>query len=779
MNRQVLCQRCGRPLSPSKESDGVAAVVRCQDCKQQIFAERLLGDRLQKVEPVRHAPKRRRENLETLKHDSLRGTTVYKTECFICNQGCDARVHVKDGSVVLVEGDPSSPVTKGTLCAKGLASKGILYHPDRLLYPMRRVGKRGEGKWERISWDEAYDAVVTNLNSIEQKYGPDSILLATGTNRGWVGYFTRFANAYGKQCMGPGIAQCWFPRMSAQILTFGATPIENPYYEGSRCLLVWGCNPTSTWPAKGVNLMDARSRGAKMIVVDPLLCEAASKADLWLQLRPGTDAALALGMLHVIINERLYDKEFVDRWCFGFDEFKKRVEEFPPERVAQITWVPKELIIEAARLYAVTKPASITECLSIDQNADTISTTRSLSALAAITGNIDVPGGNVITMPKTLHGRKEESGIGYLTKEHHEKRLGAKEYPLLAGEACVMSSPSAHNRTVWQAVLTGRPYPIRAIYCHGNNMLQAYANTTMVKEALMSLDFFVVADLFMTDTARLADILLPCASWMERGGVALHDQTSFNGFHLQQKIAEVGECRTDITVLNELAAKLGFGARMFPSDEAYFDFLLQPSGITYEEFKRKGLISFPDTFKKYEANGFNTPSRKVQLYDPRLEELGFDPLPAYIEPTESPVSTPELARDYPLIITTGGRVPVFRHSELRNIPVLREIVPDLLVSINPRTAVELGLQDGDAVLVESLRGRMEAKASLTEGIDPGVVQVPSHWPGENNVNYLMDNEACAPMIGSIQLRCQLCRVQKKGQKQAERKAQDKDATPLG
>jgi anaerobic selenocysteine-containing dehydrogenase len=248
---------------------------------------------------------------------------------------------------------------------------------------------------------------------------------------------------------------------------------------------------------------------------------------------------------------------------------------------------------------------------------------------------------------------------------------------------------------------------------------------------------------------------------MERGGVALHDQTSFNGIHLQQKLAQIGECRTDYTVLNELAAKLGFGERMFPSDDAYFDFLLKPSGITYEELKKKGRISIPDTFKKYETNGFNTPSRKVQIYDPRLEELGFDPLPAYREPTESPVSTPELAKEYPLIMTTGGRVPVFRHSELRNIPVLKEIVPELLVTINPETASRLGIGDNDSIIIESPRGRMEARASLTEGIDPRVVQVPSHWPGKNNVNLLTDNKACAPMIGSAQLRCQLCRIRKK------------------
>jgi anaerobic selenocysteine-containing dehydrogenase len=283
----------------------------------------------------------------------------------------------------------------------------------------------------------------------------------------------------------------------------------------------------------------------------------------------------------------------------------------------------------------------------------------------------------------------------------------------------------------------------------------------MVTDALTKCDFFVVADLFPTETAAIADIVLPAASWMERSAVTRNEQTSINHLHLQQKVIQLGECRSDLSILNELARRLGFADRMFPSEEAYFYFLLQPSGFTFEELKRRGVVSFPHVFRKYEAEGFHTPSGKVQLYDERLKALGYDPLPAYWEPSESPVSSPELAKEYPLIITTGGRVPVFRHTELRNIPILREIVPELEASINPETARALGIDDGDTVIVESPRGGMEAKAHVTEGIDPRVIQVPSHWPGINNVNLLMDNEKCAPMIGSAQLRCQLCRLRKK------------------
>ena len=770
----VSCQRCGEAFISLQNHQKILKIAKdkdldpyqvyfalCQNCRAQFFAEQMIGNSLKKVERVRYSAKRRQEELHPIKKNTRLGTTVYKTECFICNQGCDALVHLKDGVVVRVEGDTSSEVTKGTLCAKGLASKEILYHRERLLYPMKRLGERGEGKWQRITWDEAFDTIVDRLRSIEAGYGSESIVLATGTNRGWVRYFTRFANAYGKQWIGPGIAQCFYPRTSGQMLVLGTNAMENPDYDTTRCMIIWGCNPTNTWPVKGLGMMEAWRRGSRMIVVDPLFSEAASKADMWLQLRPGTDAALALGMLHIIINEGLYDKEFIEKWCFGFKEFKQRVQQFTPEKVEEVTWVPENKVREAARIYATTKPASITQCLSIDQNADTISTSRSIAMLAAITGNIDVPGGNLITMLTKMSPVSDETGRKWLSKEHHEKRLGRAQYPLLAGEACMMG-PSAHNHTVWKTMLTGQPYTVKAVYCHGSNMLRTYANTKMVTDALRKLDFFVVADLFPTETVAMADIVLPAASWMERSAVTRNEQTSINHLHLQQKVIELGECRSDLSILNELARRLGFADRMFPSEEAYFDFLLQPSGLTFEELKRRGVVSIPHVFRKYESEGFHTPSRKVQLYDERLISHGYDPLPTYREPDESPIKSTELVKEYPLVITTGGRAPVFRHTELRNVPILREIVPELEASINPKTARALGIDDGDTVIVESPRGSMEAKARVTEGIDPRVIQVPSHWPGINNVNLLMDNEKCAPLIGSAQLRCQLCRVSKKG-----------------
>jgi len=512
-----------------------------------------------------------------------------------------------------------------------------------------------------------------------------------------------------------------------------------------------------------MGMMEAWARGAKLIAVDPVLSESASKADIWLRLRPGTDAALALGMLNVIVTEQLYDKEFVDKWCFGFDDLKERVQEYPPQKVEEITWVSKERVIEAAKLYATTKPASITQIVAVDQNADTISTCRAIADLAAITGNIDIPGGNLLPMPLPAMGvfvpefSAEHCLKDWLTKEQNEKRLGAREYPLLSGEFNFF--PSAHNASLWKAILTSKPYPVRALYNHGSDIILSFANTNMVMKALQSLDFFVVADLFMNATAEMADIILPAASWLERSMPHSNPQVSYNHVHLQQKVVELGECWSDYKILNEVAKRLGFGELMFNTEEDYYDFVLKPSGMKWQEFKEKGILSVPMTYRKYEQSGFRTPSGKVELYSQKLEEIGYDPLPSYREPTESPVSNRELAKEYPLILTTGSRESVFRHSELRNIPVLREIWPDPKAKINPKTALELGIKEGDTIVIETLRGDMEAKAWLREDIDPRVVQVPSHWPGKSNVNLITDNENCAPGIGSTQLRCQLSRVQ--------------------
>ena len=782
---EMLCKRCGKSFVSRKMFERISEVVKernlvkfqdaldlCPRCRKEVFAQQMVGNNLKRALGPKYIPRRRSEELEPVRFDSRTGATVYKTECWSCNDGCDASVFVKDGKVIKVEGDASSPTSRGILCSKGLAAKSLVYHPERLRYPLKRVGERGEGKWQRISWDEALDTIVTKLKEVEQRYGKDAVVMSHGTSRGWFIHFVRLANVLHYQWVGPGIAQCFWPRYTAQILLGIFPALECPdvylHPDKTKCMLVWGTNPANTTPIRAAWIMDAKGLGAKMIVVDPLFSETASKADLWLQLRPGTDGALALGMLNVIVNQGLYDQDFVEKWCTGFKELRERVLEYPPEKVERITWVPKEKIVKAARLFATTKPACVVEWLAIEQVPDSMSTCLALAILAVITGNIDVPGGNIFPMPREVVYwlSAEVNRIDLITKEEHEKRLGSKAFPLLAGEDAWLAS--SHAPTLWRAILTGKPYPVRAMYNQGSNPALSYANTKLVIKALKSLDFLAVADFFMTPTAELADIVLPVATWLERSCIAQNFQVSYNTVHLQQKVVDIEECWSDYDIINELGRRFGYGHLMFKSEEDYCDFLLKPSGITFDEFKKMGAISVPYAYKKYEKRGsFRTPefenlhaSNKIELYSHTLKRLGFDPLPSYKEPTESPISTPELAEEYPLIVTTGRKEAVFRHTESRNIPWLREIVPNHETWINPKTAAELGIKQGDPIVIESPRGSIESKAYVTEGIGVGVVLVPAQWPGKNDGNSLLHDEDTAPAIGGTQLRCQLCRVRR-------------------
>lgn len=769
------CPRCNRDVISDEAFNAFSQVVDkkdltfseenrwCLDCRRTEFASRLVGENRKPVlAPPLTIPKRSLTGAEIVEKRKRPGEQAFKSCCFFCNSGCDCVVYVKDGRVERVEGDPESPTTLGKLCAKGLASKQVLYHPDRLKTPLKRIGERGSGRWKPISWDIALESIVENFTRIRDRYGPQGVVLATGTNRGWTEVFSRFTNVYKSQWMGPGVAQCFWPRTLGSKLVFGGPALEQADYDNTKCLLVWGVNLPATWPIKAMRMMEAKSRGAPLIVVDPVLSNAAAKADIWLQLRPGTDCALALGMIHVIIDQGLYDTEFVNRWCLGFDQLSRRVKDFTPGHVEAITWVPRDLIIQAATIYATARPASITQCVSIEQNADTISTCRSLNILAAITGNIDVPGGNILPMLKGVVDRDGPSWtkIDLWDEEEKSQILGYERFPLLSGSSNFSPTrPTAVPTMVWEAMLTGKPYPVKGLYIHGSNALLAYASSEKVRKAFHNLEFVAVVDLFHTPTTQLADIVLPSATWLERDFVVSSVQVSPDGVHLQQKVCEVGECRSDVTILNQLAQRMGLGY-FFENEQALADYILSPLGMTFEDFKRLKRYHVPIQYRKFEQNGFKTPSGKIELTSSIVARLGGDPIPHYVEPLESPESTPDLAKKFPFILTTGGISPVYRHTELRNVPWLREIDPMLRAHMNDQAGLRLGLKDGDRVTIESPRSQIKVRLRLHPGIDPRVVQVVHGWPNEENVNLLTDNQQMAELVGSTCLRGLLCRVYK-------------------
>jgi anaerobic selenocysteine-containing dehydrogenase len=687
-----------------------------------------------------------------------------KTTCSICGHNqCGVIVEVKDGLVTQIKPDRNDPMSKGSICPKSIASVQLLYHPDRLKYPMIMDGPRGSGKWKRISWNEALGAISEKLMNIKRESGPEAVVMARGTNRGsWIRLFNRFANSFGTpNWTESGGAQCFTPRSLAQQLTFGGIALEWPDAEASNTIMVWGADPPATWPPKSRRIIEARSRGAKLIVIDPVLSNMASKADVWVPLRPGTDVAVALGMINVIISEGLYDEDYINKYCIGFEEHGKMASEYTPKKVSEITWVPEETIVKAARLYATNGPSSIAISATFDEIVDPVQLGRAVSILAAITGNVDVKGGNIF--PETAGQISVDTNdfimIEDLPEELDRKRLGAYRYPLLSRYLKV-NFPMAHYPTVLDAILKGEPYQIRAMFIMGGNPALAIANADKAVEALKKVEFLAVADLFLSETAKLADIVLPVASWLEYDGLADSAQATYGHLRIRQKVATVGEAKSDTWIMIELAKRMGL-IGFWNSEEEYLDYILKPTGYTFEQLKEKGGIIHhePHVGKMLEL-GFNTPSHKIELYSNRLKEWGYNPLPFYREPFESPYSTPELAKKYPFVLTTGRRVSTYFHTAHRNLPALRDIYPEPLAEINGDTAKKLGISAGDMVRIETAHGFVIMKAKITQGIHPKVIAVQHGWQGLANDNRLTDNQTCADGVGSTTLRGLLCNIRR-------------------
>jgi anaerobic selenocysteine-containing dehydrogenase len=650
------------------------------------------------------------------------------------------------------------------MCSKGLAFHQLVYHPDRVKYPLKRVGKKGEGKWERITWDEAFDTIVNKLKQVIKENGAESIVLAQGTSREGESFLARFGNLLGTPNVMAAGHFCYLTRVGASLVTCGNLPISD--YDGDpRCVMVWGSNIFWTNPDEytGENLCRVLAQGAKLIVIDPRLTYTSSRADVWLQLRPGTDGALALGMLNVIINEGLYDKEFVEKYTHGWDQFVERVNQYPVEKVAEITWVPAEKIREAARLFAETKPATIQWGISIEQTINCIDNDRLLIDLLAITGNLDVKGGSAFFLPPKGQTISQFTFHRELSPEQSAKYVAGDAHKL-----CHMIGLVPENY-VYDAVLTGKPYPIRAILMQASNPVVTRPNAKMVYEALSKVEFLSVADFFLTPTAELADIFLPAATWLEAdytGGFFFRHGYVFP----RKKIVQIGECKSDFEIWNELGRRMGqkqWGDNYIGD----LDQILAPGGRTWADVRDKPYLRGEVKYRKYLDRGFSTPTGKFELYCTTFEKWGYDPLPTYKEVPESPVSNPRVAKDYPYILVTGVRTPVFFHSEHRMIPWLRECHPDPIIEIHPDTAKKHGIKEGDWVYIETPRGRIKQRARMAPGNNPQVVciqhgwwfpeiKTPDHGWDQSNSNILTDNDpkTLDVAFGASNLRTLMCRI---------------------
>jgi anaerobic selenocysteine-containing dehydrogenase len=457
-------------------------------------------------------------------------------------------------------------------------------------------------------------------------------------------------------------------------------------------------------------------------------------------------------MLNIIINEDLYDKEFVSKWTVGFDELKELVQGYPPERVEEITWVPAEKIREAALMFAKNKPSKImTSPGATIHHQNGVQNTRAIYLIPAITGNIEVPGGNRMTPEKpptnqiTLQERVKDMPQG----------VGSQRFPLFTGLFEEMQA-----NAIVEQILTSDPYPIKALVAAGLN-LQFFPNSQRLEDTLKQLDLIVDIDYFHTPATRISDIVLPISTWLERDILIIK-----NGGHIrliEPAIEPVGETWPEWKIYYELAKRLGLDDEYWNGDiERCFNDILEPTGITVEQLRKSpDGITYPipaKTTKHYEAAGFQTPSGKVEIKSSILEQHGYEPLPVYREPVESPISTPELAEKYPLVLTTGARTINYTHSQHRNLEKLRKMVPEPLLEIHPDDAKKRKIKQNQKVLVTSPRGTVSVKVNITDTILPGVVHLPHHWPDEANANILCDDQYLDPISGFPAFKSQLCQV---------------------
>ncbi len=701
--------------------------------------------------------------------------------CCQCYMFCGLRAEVKGKRVVKLHGDPDDPTYQGGICVKGTRAVDDAYSPRRQVHPLRKVGPRDSGKWERITWSEALTTIADNLERIIQKHGPRSFAMLSGYQGNpqclMAALFTRSLGSPDVAATTP--LWCEGPGMVADPVTAGGVITHFAYHDidNAQCVVQWGTNLTASHPPYWKKVLKAKARGARLIVVDPLKTPGAARADLWLPIRPGTDTAMALAWMNVIINERLYDQGFVDRWCHGFEELRSHVQAYSPDRVAQITGVSSDLIVRAARMYAMTRPACLFARNGITQKPNATDGCRAVAMLISIAGSLDVPGGNLL--PKEMPGFVHRSELTYgkawrLPEEIEAQAIGAKEFPLWTGPN---GYGATSNTTLVIREMLSSQSQFKAALLIGSNVVLNSPSPNDTAQALKNMEFIFTADLYLTPTTELADIFLPASMAWEREefGLEVHSQYII----ASEKAADApGEAWSDNKIFIELAkimrqrGLLPYNFVPWDSPEEFFDFRLKEMGMTFQDLKKVVRIPIPIKYKAYEEEGFKTPTGKVELYSTILEKCGYDPLPHYRELPEGPVSTPEMLKEFPLTLITP-RDGHFYNSYGRHSAILRKLSGGPLVQLHPLTAKEYGIDQGDWVWIESPSGKCKMKVTVTEKIPLNTIcgvgywwfpekQAPDYGRRENNISEVISGSPYFdPVEGTSWLGSgHLCRVRK-------------------
>ncbi len=737
----------------------------------------------------------------------------YSTCYFCTSRGCAMKVYVDAGRVRKVAYHTEAPITPGGYCIRPGLAKEYQEHPFRLTFPLKRTAERGANRWQRISWDEALDEIAEKLEGLRQKYGPETLATSSGTGRGgWDFAKTRFMNLFGSPNRMGAVTVCYGPRSMVSFATFGASVMPQRKKGKTRLTVLWGRNPHEGGPSTWHGFQKAAREGTRTMVVDPRCTEAARTADLWVQIRPGTDAALALGIMNVLIEEGLYDRGFVENHTSGFPLLVERVKEYPPARVARITGLPEVRLREIARFFAANQPATFTIGVASEHSPpNSIQAVRAINILFAIAGSIDVEGGGLIVgpVPGFVPDAAMEANEA-LAPEQRAKQMGSDRFRFLSypgwelvaeqlkarwGDrhpAAAYLNCMAHGPSLFRAMVTGEPYPVKGLIVSASNPLLSYPNTKLVYQALKALDLLVTFDITWTPTAQLSDYVLPAACWLERpdmgnfSSVGAYPIVQAGEAALPARVPGRYERLNDYEFWRELGMRLG-QAQAWPwkSFEEVWTYRLR------EIMEKRGVNTLSEFVhdRRWEigaagpgacaAGPLATPSGKVEIFSAILEKLGYDPLPGYQEP-----QAPDTAwRPYTLLNISGPRTRPFHHSEFRHVESFRRLHPDPVVEIPVDTARRNGIADGDWVWIETPLGRVKQRARLTTSFAPGYISTQHGWwypeaPGaepslhglwESNINVTTDDDPdkCDPLSGGWPFKGEYlrCRIRKVSQEE--------------
>jgi anaerobic selenocysteine-containing dehydrogenase len=785
--------------------------------------------------------------------------------CALCVSRCGSIAVVENGRFVALEPDPSHP-TGHALCAKGRAAPELVYHPDRLLYPMKRTRPKGDPDpgWQRISWDEALDLTASRLRGLAEKHGPESVVFtiaspSTSASVDSIVWVQRLMHAFGSPNFSVSMELCGWGRALATRYTYGAgvPSAYMPDLEEAGCILFWGYNPDVARLAHAVASREALKNGARLIVVDPRRVGLAARADHWLRVRPGSDGALALGIAHVMIERNWYDRAFICDWTNGpllvrsdngrllterdlsgegssrryvawneiqarpviydsdsggydadssalalfgevgidtpdgpvacrpaFDLVAEVCRRYPPSRVEELCGVSEAQVEATARTLWTARPVAYYAWSGVEQQTNATQIARAIAQLYVLTGSFDSRGGNVLfAAPPTANA----VGAELLSTEQRARALGLPERPLGPARWQHVTSDE-----IYRGILEQRPYAVHGLVGFGANLLVAHADGRHGRDALAALDFYVHADLFMNPTAELADVVLPVTSAFESEALKIGFEVSTDAqslVQLRKRVVEPrGETRSDTAIVFDLACRLGLGSHFWDGDiDAAYRYQLGPSGLSLDALRQNpgGIrVALQTHYRKFAEQidgipqGFATPTRKIELYSQTLLDHGYPPLPDYEEPLVSPRSRPDLAEQYPLILTCAKHA-LFLESQNRGLPSLRRLVPDPEVELHPDTAAARNIDPGDWVRIETPQGSVRARARLNDSLAPDVVCGQHGWwqacpeigaPGYDpfsadgaNFNIIIGNDAIDPISGSVPHRAYLCQIYREEQ----------------